>query len=255
MRYLISAGKKLKIMSQEFNTIISYVEKMKERYFFALSTFYAYEALREILAPNIVGQEVVEKNVEIFKKFNEFFGPSKEALRVYFFLELAKLFDVSDQSLHITKVINYTQSNIAKLTASDFTEYNQNREFIDSLIENYQGVKHDDLVIIKSEIEKNKDIIEKVKTYRDQYLAHDDIKKVEVNITGEEIRILFSVLEKILNTFSSKLISATSIYNHVETDAKGQTMRIFDHLKRFEPYRLKEIDEKYKKDLEKYQTK
>lgn len=240
-------------MSQEFNTTISYIEKMKSRYFFALSTFYVYEALREILAPNIVGQEVAEKNVEVFKKFNEFFDPSKEALRIYFFLELAKLFDVSDQSLHITKIINYTQSNIAKLTANDFVEYNQNREFINSLIENYRGVKHDDLMVIKSEIEKNKDIIEKVRTYRDQYLAHDDIKKVEVNITGEEIRILFSVLEKILNMFSSKLISTMSIYDHVERDAKDQTMRIIDHLKRFESYRLKEIDEKYKKDLAKYQ--
>ena len=237
-------------MSDEFNTTISYIEKMKERYFLALSSFYAYEALMEIIAPNIVGQDVAEKNVKVFNTFNNLFGISKETLRVYFFIELAKLFDVSDQSLHITKIINYTKSNIDKLTVNDFVEYNQNRNFIDSLIENYQGVKHDDLMLIKYEIKKYKNIIEKVKTYRNQYLAHDDIKKVEVNITGEEIKILFSVIEKILNMFSSKLISATSMYDRVEESAKDETKMIFDYLKRFEPYRLKEIDEKSKKDLD-----
>ena len=223
---------------------------MKKRYFFALSAFYAYEALMEIIAPNIAGQDFAEKNVKVFNTFNNFFGPSKEALRVYFFLELAKLFDVSDQSLHVTKIINYTKNNIDKLTVSDFVEYNQNRNIIDSLIKSYQGINHNDLLIIKSEIEKNNNIIKKVKTYRDQYLAHDDIKKVEVNITGEEIRTLFSVIEKILNMFSSKLISATSMYDRVEGNAKDETKRIFDYLKRFEPYRLKDIDEESKKELE-----
>lgn len=237
-------------MNNEFNTIISYIEEMKNRYFFALSAFYAYEALMEIIAPNIAGQDVAEKNVKVFNTFNNFFGPSKEALRVYFFLELAKLFDVSDQSLHITKIINYTKNNIDKLTVSDFVEYNQNRNIIDSLIKSYKGINHDDLLIIKSEIEKYKNIIKKVKTYRDQYLAHDDIKKIKVDITGEEIKILFSVIEKILNMFSSKLISATSMYDQVEERAKDETKRIFDYLKRFEPYRLKEIDEESKKKLE-----
>ncbi len=235
-------------MSEEFNTTISYIEKMKSRYFHALSAFYVYETLNELLAPNVVGQDTAEKNVVVIKSFVNFFMPSKEALRVYFFIELAKLFDVSDQSLHITKIINFTQSNITKLTARDFAEYNQERDFVDNLIESYKGVSYDDLVLIKNDIEKHKDIIEKVKTYRDKYLAHDDIKKVEVVITGEEIKTLFNVLEKILNIFSSKLNSSTSWYDHVERNAKEQTERVLDHLKRFEPYRIREIDEEYKKD-------
>lgn len=239
-------------MSHEFTTIISYIEKMESRYFSALSAFYVYEALREQIAPNIVGQKVAEENVKILSTFNEFFGPSKEALRVYFFIELAKLYDISDESLHLTKIFNYTESNISKLTVDDFTEYHQNREFIDSLIDEYQGIKHEDLASIKSELEKHEDIIKKVKIYRDQYLAHDDIKKDLVNITGEEIRILFSVLEKILNMFSAKLASSTSIYNHVERNAKGETEMLVDHLKRFEPYRIKEFRKEMEKERKKY---
>jgi len=242
-------------MSKEFDTVISYIEKMKSRYFLALSSFYAYEALSEQLASNIVGQDVAEENVKVFSTFNELFGPSREALRVYFFLELAKLFDISDESLHITKIINYTQSNISKLTVSDFAEYDQNREFISHLIEDYKGVKNGDLVSIKSEIEKHKDIIKKVKDYRDQYLAHDDINKEEVEITGEEAMILFSVLEKILNMFSAKLISTTSIYDRVEENTKDRTKMLFDYLKRFEPYRIQEIHKEMEEEMKKYTAK
>ncbi len=106
-------------MSQEFNKTIDYIKKMKDRYFFAISAFYAYEALNESLATNILDEKTLKENLKTFERFNEFLGISKEALRVYFFIELAKLFDVSDQSLHVTKIINYTQSNISRLTVQD----------------------------------------------------------------------------------------------------------------------------------------
>lgn len=243
-------------MSQEFNTIISYIEKIKERYFKALSAFHIFEAFIELVDLNMVGQDTLEKNKKIIEKdFSSFFLPSKEALRVYFFLELAKLFDIADDALHITKVVNYTQSNIAKLTVNDFAEYSQGQDksFIAELIRNYQGVRHDDLIAIKSDIEKNKDIIERLKTYRDQCLCHDDRNKDEVDITGEEIRILFSIIEKIIGIFLSKLISTSVMYDNAKIDTKNKTRMVIDYLKRFEPYRLKEINEKYKIDLEKYQ--
>lgn len=239
-------------MSQEFNTLISYIDKLSSRYYHVLSSYFVYEALCEELAPNIVGQGIAEENVVVLQNYINFFIPSKEALRVYSFLELAKLFDASNQSLHVSKIVNFTQSNIAKLEASDFAEYDQERVFLDSLIEKYQGIKNSDLVSVKAEIEKNKFLIEKLTTYRDKCLAHDDIKKIEVSINGEEIRTLFSLIEKILNVFSYKLNSTTSRWDHVEIKAKEDTKIVLDHLKRFEPYRLKEIDDECKSELEKY---
>lgn len=229
-------------MSQEFNKLVSYIEVAKKRYFFALSMFYAYEGLCDQLAPNIVGDKMANENVKIFRDFNNFLSPSKEALRVYFFLELAKLFDAADGSLHITKIVNYTQSNIAKLTAADFAEYDQDREFVDILVADYQGISREDLLVIKKELEDHQGIIEKIKTYRDKFLAHDDIKKPEIEITGEEIRAVLNLLEKVLNLFSSRLISTTSIYDHIEDDTKAQISTFVDHLKRFEPYRIEEVN-------------
>jgi len=235
-------------MSQEFNTTILYIKNIEDRYFKALSAFNIFETFIELVDPKIVGQDTLEKNKKIIEKdFNSFFLPSKESLRVYFFLELAKLFDVADNSLHITKIINYSQSNIAKLSVSDFAEYSQEQDpnFIAMLIKEYKGVKYEDLLVIQSDIEKNKEIIKRLKTYRDQYLAHDDINKDEVNITGEEIRKLFNVIEKIIGIFLSKLVSTSIMYDNAKIDTKDKTKMVVDYLKRFEVYRLKEINELY----------
>ncbi|MFA6306624.1 MAG: hypothetical protein WCV70_02005 [Patescibacteria group bacterium] len=235
-------------MSQEFNTIISYIKNIEGRYFKALSAFHIFETLIELVDPSAVEQDTLEKNKKIIEKdFSSFFLPLKEALRVYFFLELAKFFDIADNSLHVTKIINYTQSNIAKLSVSDFAEYSQGQDpnFIAMLIREYKGVKYEDILAIQSDIEKNKEIIKRLKTYRDQYLAHDDIKKDEINITGEEIRKLFNIIEKIIDMFLSKLISTNIIYDNAKIDTKDKTKMVVDYLKRFEVYRLKEINELY----------
>lgn len=237
-------------MSREFNTTISYIKKINERYFKTLSAFHIFETFVELVDPSIVGQKTLEKNKKILEKdFSSFFHPTKEALRVYFFLELAKLFDIADDALHITKIVNYTQSNIAKLTVDDFTEYSQGQDpnFTAMLVKEYKGINHEDLLVIKFEIEKNKDIIERLKTYRDQCLCHDDRNKDEVDIKGEEIKILFGIIEKIIGIFLSKLVSTSVMYNNAKIDTKDKTKMVIDYLKRFEPYRIKEIDEKYKK--------
>ncbi len=237
-------------MSQEFNTTISYIKNIKERYFKALSAFHIFETFIELVDPNIIGQEISEKNKKIIEKdFGSFFLPAKESLRIYFFLELAKLFDIADQSLHVTKIVNYTQSNITKLTVDDFAEYSKGQDpnFIAMLVREYKGVNHDDLMAIKSDIEKNKETIKRLKDYRDKYLVHDDIKKDEIDITGEEIRTLFSIIEKIIDIFLSKLISTSVMYDNAKIDTKDKTKMVIDYLKRFEPYRIKEINEKYKK--------
>jgi len=66
------------------------------------------------------------------------------------------------------------------------------------------------------------------------------------SITGEEIRTLFEVLAKILNSITGRLNSESWTYSHVESDVKDHIKLVVNHLRRFEPYRLKEIEEKYR---------
>lgn len=258
-RRLMNAGEDLKVENKimpeeqqtkqtELRTLMDYAREMHHRYFRAISALYAYEALRESIAQNILGQSEAEKNVEIIGKYKDFFNPAQEALRIYFFLELAKMFDSSDQALHINKILNFTESNLKNLTIEAFKEYNQNqdRAFLKQLAKEYRGMAYSDLVIVREMLNKHKAKLEKLDTYRNKWLAHDDINKPELPaITGEEIKDLFDVLAKILNSITGRLNSESWMYSHIEDDVKHHTKLVIEHLRRFEPYRIKEIEEKY----------
>ena len=240
----------------EFKTLMDYTKEMHHRYFRAFSAFYAFEALKEVRAPNIVGQSDAEENAKTMAKFNGLFTPAEEALRVYFFLELAKMFDSSKKALHINKILNFTASNLKKLTVETFKEYNQSqpREFLETLVNEYKGIDHNELVTIKEMLNEYKVTLKKLDIYRNKWLAHDDKKKPELPaITGEEIKSLFDVLAKTLNSITGRLNSESWTYSHVEDDVKHHVRLVVDHLRRFEPYRLKEIEEKYQVELERPQ--
>jgi hypothetical protein len=244
-------------MSTEFSTLIKYIDDLRHRYYKTLSAFYAYEGLRETKATNILGQEKAEQNVKTINRYKEFFMPAEEALRVYFFIELAKLFDASNQSLHIDKIINFTESNLKHLTVDALREHNteQDREFLNNLTGEYRGMAHADLIEIRDLLEKHSESLERLRTYRDKWLAHEDIKKPALpNITGIELHALFQVLKKILNTLTSKLNSSSTLWDHIERDVKRHVNLVIEHLDRFEPYRLKEIDEEYRREIEKYSS-
>lgn len=241
----------------EFKTLMSYIKELKSRYFRALSAFYAYEGMRENLATNLLGETEAQANAEAMGRYKDFFVPAQEALRVYFFIELAKLFDASAESLHINKIVNFTASNIERLDVGAFREYNngQSRSFLEELAKGYKGVAHTDLQEIRDSLNAHRESLEKLKTYRDEWLAHDDLKKSELpNITGEEIRALFDVLAKILNSLTGKLNSESSMWDHIERDIKHHTKLIIEHLRRFRPYQLKEIHDETEEKIQQYKA-
>jgi len=240
------------LKTTEFKTLMDYAKAMHRRYFHALSAFYAYEALCEVAAPNVVGESEAHENVKVIGSFKNFFLPAKEALRIYFFLELAKMFDSSKQALHINKILNFTESNLKNLTVEAFKEYNKNqdRTFLEELTKEYKDMAYADLVTIREMLDKHKTTLEKLDIYRNKWLAHDDIKKPELPaISGEEIKDLFDVLAKMLNSITGQLNSESWMYSHIEDDVKDDVRLVIDHLRRFEPYRLKEIEEEYQADL------
>ncbi len=146
------------------------------------------------------------------------------------------------------RTLNFTESNLKTLTVDAFKEYNQNqpRAFLETLVNEYKGMDHNDLAAIKKNLE-HKATLEKLDKYRNKWLAHDDIKKPKLPaISAEEIRALFDVLAKMLNSITGRLNSESWTYSHVEDDVKHHTRLVVDHLRRFEPYRLKEIEEKYR---------
>lgn len=232
-------------MSKEFNVLFEYLMKLRSRYFKTLSAFYVYEGILELGAHNIVGKKNAEKNVRTMNHFNNFFMTVRESIRVYFLLELAKLFDDSKQSLHVDKIIKFSGANMKRLSKKDFLKFHQRRIFIEELFKHYQELNQKDLEETEDKINNHKRIIEKIDKYRDQYLAHDDRQKKDIKISGKEITILFQLLEDILKLFTLRLDFSTTSYDRVEKDCKRDTKRVVEYLKRFEEYRLKEIEDKY----------
>lgn len=233
-------------MSQEFKNLISYLDRLQSRYFKTFQAFFVYKTLTDLKAPNIVGDKNARDNVNITNNFKIFFVSSEEALRVYFLLELAKMFDISNQSLHIIKIITYTknQNENEKLTVDNFKESNQDRDFLEELIEDYKGISKEDIKKIEEILEKNKDVLCRLKTYRNKYLAHDDINKKEILIKDNEIIGLFKILGEIINLVSYKLNNSTWARDYVENNSKeSSTEMIFDHLKKFKSYQLKKKEE------------
>lgn len=233
-------------MSDEFIRFRDYLKKLRSIYFNALSAFYAFEAIEELRAPNIIGKEEAEANLVILNKFKNFFVITKHALNFYFLMELARILDDAPQSLHLNKLINFANSNNKKLNISEFKKVNSNRVFLDELACKYKGLEKGDFDKIKKQLEETLTIREKIKKYRDQSLAHEDLKKEMVNISKTEVIKIFKLVEEILNIFSNKTDFSVTSYSHIEVECKRDIGNIIEYLKRFEPYRLKEIEEKYK---------
>ena len=242
-------------MQSDFSKLMKYIKDMQSRYHRALAAFHVYETLMQLTAPNHVGQEEAEKNSEIMGTFRNFFIPIRETTRVYFFLELAKMFDTSTEALQINKILAFTASRRKKLTAEDFAAHNSDRQLVEQLITEYKGISEEDIEELRGMLTAHQTTIDNLITYRNKWLAHDDIKKEEPpSITGEEIIALFEMLEKIMNTLGSRLNSERWMWDHVKRDSEWQTKLVVEHLRRFEPYRLKEIEAEMQVEIEKHRT-
>ncbi|MFH0776370.1 MAG: hypothetical protein V1936_02035 [Patescibacteria group bacterium] len=209
---------KVKIESK-FSVLQNFLNQLHDRLFFAYSCFEIWESFKEMLAPNKIGKDEAVKNLKTINRFNYFFLPTQEAHRKIFSLELSKFFDLDRNSLSIVKILDFTQQNLKQLTIKEFKEFNQGREHLENLAKNYEGIQSKDLeecekILFENGLNtKEKDrekriekgsLIWKLKKFRNQYLAHDQIKKEKIPLSVYDINNLFRLSGKILNLLSYK---------------------------------------------------
>jgi hypothetical protein len=231
-------------MDTEFETLFSFAKKLRSRYLNTLSAFKIFNRISELTAPNIVGEQTAEKNLQIFNAHRYFFITTKEANRCYFFIELAKFFDTSKDSLTILKVINYAKGNIAKLTKEDLLAYHSGRVFSPDLFAQYRQLSLADLEKFSKRLDANSNLIERLKTYRDECLAHDDIKKSKVVISAGEIEALLGIVRDIIELLFNKLDFSMNSYTNFEKEPIKDLNTVIDNLIEFEENKLKEDAEK-----------
>lgn len=232
-------------MNQKFQTSFGYAKQLRSRYLNTLAAFRIFERFNELSAPNRVGKKKAEKSVKIFNRFAYFFLTTKEAARCYFLIELAKFFDTHKKSLTVYKVINYTEKNISKLTKQDFLAYHKSRQILPELFVEYKQLSLSDLKKIKKRLDQNKAIIKKLIIYRNQYLAHDDIKKIKIKISAREIKVLLNIVKSVIGFLYSKLDFSVNSYINFEEQPIEDLNTVMENLIKHEQQRLEEI-KKYK---------
>jgi len=198
--------------------------------------------MKRLMAGNVSGETEASKNVETINKFKNFFLPSLEANRKVFAIELAKAFDSDKKSLSLRKIINYARSNRKKLTGEDFKEFNQGRELVDSLVEGYVGITEDLLKQCEKKLIGIDAVIKRLKKFRNTKLAHDQIAETDTILTVEEAEMLFERSGEILNLLSSALNHESWAHLHEKDWTQHHTKSVIDYLRKYEPYRLKEIN-------------
>ena len=191
----------------KFKEAKEYIEELHKKLWYAHSHFIIWETFEKHTAPNIVGEEVAEYNVKKLNKLKEFVVFTIDSHRHIFSLELAKMFDKNPKSLSIYKIIDFIRLNIKYMTKENFKEINKNRKLVDELVNNYDGISEKILKEIEEKILNNNKKIKRLKKFRNQKLAHNQIEKGNQSliVTIGDVKDLFNLCQNILNELSNKL--------------------------------------------------
>ena len=227
----------------QFAKLYDYAQKLRSRYLQTLATHKTHERLREIIAPNIAGKKKAKANAEVFNSFLYFFSTTKEATRCYLLIEIAKFFDTSGQSLTIRTALECAEKNIGSYISEVFKEFHKTRNPI--TLEGYKPFSLTDIKRLKTRIKNNKNRIGRLKTYRDKFLAHDDVKKIHVTITASDVRILMKIIKDSVELLYDKLDYSGTMYQNYEVEPVNEIDRIFSSLHEHRKHEISEMKKKY----------
>ncbi len=227
--------------NKEYEKLFSEVKQIRKRYLNALASHKIFQHYSKLTAINVVGKRKAERNAKTFSNYLYFFTITKEAAKCYFLIELAKFFDepkIRNQARTVYWVLNYAKKNMHRLTKDDFLNYQSDRQIIPEILATYKPLESTDLNRLKKRLVKNRDKITRLKKYRDQYLAHDDIKKIKVHITIREIDVLLRIVKDVIELFYNKLDFASNSYMNFEQEPVRDIERLFENLAEHEKRRM-----------------
>ena len=234
--------------NKEFGKLFSEVQQLRKRLLTTIASHKIFDQFNRVVATNVVGKRKAEKNAKVFSNYVYFFSTTKEATRCYFLIELAKFFDIPklrNETRTVYWVLNYAKKNIHRLTREDFSAYHSGRQIIPEIFASYKQLEISDLKKFQKRLARNKDVIKRLKTYRDQYLAHDDIKKITVKLTVREMEVLLRIVKDVIELFYNRLEFASNSYKNFEEEPVKEIDRLVKNLAEHEKQRLEEIGRKY----------
>lgn len=230
-----------------FKKLFEFGTKLRSRYLLTIAARKLFDEFNKFHVINIVGKKKAEANVKILNFYKYFLMTSKEALRCYFLIELAKFFDEDnrEQTLCIQNVIAYAEKRLDSFSESEFHKYHNDRHIIPEIFQSFKALSKKDLDNIKRRIKRNHVVIEKLKAYRDKYLAHDDVKKKDILINGRDLNVLLKIARDTIDLLYKKLEFATNSYKNYEDEPVQEINRLIGVLREHEAHRMAEIEKRY----------
>lgn len=192
-----------------------------DRMYTALESFSLWKKMNQMMNVNEVGQEVAERNVELFRKYWDFFHPVLNATYKSFIIDLAIFFD---------------------------TEKYKNTFSLNKLVSLLVGSKtvteHKNLVKEIDEIKKKHGVkISLVLELRNAEVSHQEMERKRRLIIYKDIEELFTAVQEILNLIARCNDGSFTVWDHVGKNTIHSMEWVLENLVRGEKHRLREIDD------------
>lgn len=196
-----------------------------------------------------VGKEKAEKNAKIMAQYKDFFVTTERNHMHAFIIGISKFFDSDPRALSIQQLIQKIKESEDIITADIFKDIYPERFFPEDFKDGYKPIHDEDLKHINELRKKHELVIKNLKTIRDKQSAHTDIKVIRITFIPNEVAELIGVIQEMFNKLSGRFESATTIWNHLKDDAVSNTEFLLENLKRGEEQRMKEIKEKWYRNI------
>lgn len=227
-------------IKKSFENSINYLESLNKRYLLTLSSYNIFKNFNDLL---VVKEK--DSNSKTINDFPYFFTTVRGSSNMYFLVEVCKFFDIDDRSLSLYKLLKFTEINFSYLTKDNFRLYHKDRIIIDELFDEYKEISLNDIRSFRDKIKQNKEIINRLKKYRDQNLAHDDLDKINIVIYKKEIETLLKLIKEILNFYYSKLLFTQSSDRNFNLEPVNEMNRLINNLKEYDKIYRENIRKKY----------
>lgn len=194
-----------------------------DRMFTALESFFVWREMSKMININEVGKDKADRNVEILKKYWDFFDAVKNSTYKSFVIDLSIFFDPEkyEETFSLKKLINIVKKKIIE------AEYNK-------LIRDINAIK-----------KKHGVTISFILKLRNTEVSHQEIERQRRLIVFKEIEELFIGVQEILNILNKYYDGSFMIWDHIERNVMGSLSWVIDNLERGEKVRLDEIKKTY----------
>ncbi len=182
------------------------------RMFTALESFCVWKKMNMMMNVNEDGKDKAERNVEILKKYWDFFDTVLNSTYKSFVTDLSIFFDSEkyEDTFSLKKLINAVKEKTTDI------KYNE-------LIKEINAIKKKHGVKIAFILE-----------LRNAGVSHQEIERRRRLIVFKEIDELFAGVQEILNLLSKYYDQSFTIWDHIEKNVTGSLERVIDNLERGE---------------------